>query len=217
MPAPTERTRLRRLHRKAAYDSVTIHAILDAMPVAHVGYLVDGLPVVTPTLQWRQADRIYWHGSAASRMQRRAAGGPVCVTVTLTDGMVLARSGFEHSVSYRTVMVFGTAQMVQGAAAKTAALKAMMDQLVPGRWEALRPLRAQEIRATTILTLPLTEASAKVSAGFATETPGDETWPVWAGVIPTGLLTGAPVPASDLPGDVALPDHVRRWRFGVAS
>ncbi len=216
MPAPTDRTRLRRLHRKAAYDAPTIHAILDAMPVAHVGHLVDGAPVVTPTLQWRAGDRIFWHGSAASRMQKRAAGGPVCVTVTLTDGIVLARSGFEHSVNYRTVMVFGTAAEVTGNAAKEAALKVLMDHLFPGRWEALRPVKARELKATTILTLPLSEASAKLSHGFATETPGDETWPVWAGVIPTGLVTGAPVPAPNLPAGIALPGHVARWRFGVS-
>jgi nitroimidazol reductase NimA-like FMN-containing flavoprotein (pyridoxamine 5'-phosphate oxidase superfamily) len=216
MPAPSPRTRLRRLHRKAAYDAATLYAILDAMPVAHVGHLVDGQPAVTPTLQWRVGEAIFWHGSAASRMQRKAAGGPVCVTVTLTDGMVLARSGFEHSVSYRSAMVFGEAREVKGAAAKEAALKAMMDRLFPGRWEALRPATAQEIKATTILTLPLSEASAKVSEGFATETPGDETWPVWAGVIPTGLTTGTPVPAPDLPPGIALPGHVARWRFGEA-
>lgn len=184
------------------------------MPVAHVGHLVDGQPVVTPTLQWRDGDAIFWHGSSASRMQKRAAGGPVCVTVTLTDGMVLARSGLEHSVNFRSVMVFGTATELRAAAAKEAALKAMMDRLFPGRWEALRPVRAQELKATAILTLPLSEASAKISDGFATESPGDETWPVWAGVIPTGLGTGAPVPAPDLPAGIGLPDHVARWRFG---
>ncbi len=214
MPAPSPRTRLRRLSRKAAYDAATIHAVLDAMPVAHVGHLVDGHPVVTPTLQWRQGAYVYWHGSAASRMQRKASGGPVCLTVTLTDGMVLARSGFEHSVSFRSVMVFGIAEEVAGAPAKEAALRAMMERMFPGRWETLRPPTPKEFRATTILRLPLSEASAKVSAGFATEAPGDETWPVWAGVIPTGLSTGAPVAAPDLPEGTHLPDHVARWRFG---
>jgi nitroimidazol reductase NimA-like FMN-containing flavoprotein (pyridoxamine 5'-phosphate oxidase superfamily) len=126
--APTPRTRVRRLHDKAAYDREVINAILDAMPVAHVGHIVDGFPVVTPTLQWREGDRIYWHGSSASRMQKRAAGEQVCVTVTLTDGMLLARSGLEHSVNYRCVMVFGTAELVEGAAAKEAHLKEMMEQ-----------------------------------------------------------------------------------------
>jgi hypothetical protein len=186
------------------------------MPVAHVGHLVDGQPVVTPTLQWRDGDAIFWHGSAASRMLRRAAGGPVCVTVTLTEGMVLARSGLEHSVNFRSVMVFGTATEVRGTAAREAALKAMMDRLFPGRWEMLRPPTAQEIKATAILTLPLTEASAKVSQGFATDPPADQAWPVWAGVIPTGLSTGMPVPAPDLPPGIAIPDHVTRWRFGEA-
>jgi uncharacterized protein len=212
--APSPRTRARRLHDKAAYDRALIDAILDAMPVAHVGHIVDGFPVVTPTLHWREGDRIYWHGSSASRMQKRAVGAQVCVTVTLTDGMVLARSGFEHSVNYRSVMVFGQADLVEGDAAKTARLRAMMEQMFPGRWELLRPITAQELKATRILSLPLTEASAKVSTGFATEPPEDVAWPVWAGVIPIGLTVGAPEPAPDLAPGVALLDHARLYRIG---
>jgi nitroimidazol reductase NimA-like FMN-containing flavoprotein (pyridoxamine 5'-phosphate oxidase superfamily) len=214
MPSPTPRTRARRLHHKAAYDRATIDAILDAMPVAHVGHLLDGHPVVTPTLQWRTGDRIFWHGSSASRMIRRAAGMPVCVTVTLTDGMVLARSGLEHSVNYRSVMVFGTAQPVTGTAAKTAALKAMMDRMFPGRWEELRPMTAQELKATAILSLPLTEASAKIGAGFPTDPPGDLSWPVWAGVLPLALTAGIPIPDPHLPPGLAVPEHVRGYQIG---
>lgn len=117
------------------------------MPVAHVGHVVDGVPVVTLTLQWREGDRVYCVGSSASRMQKRAAREQVCLTVTLTDGMVLARSGFEHSVNYRSVMVFGQAEVVADAA-KTAHLRAMMDQMFPGRWDQLRPITAQEVKAT---------------------------------------------------------------------
>lgn len=211
---PTPRTRARRLHHKAAYDRATIDAILDAMPVAHVGHLLDGMPVVTPTLQWRDGDRIFWHGSSASRMIRRAGGQPVCVTVTLTDGMVLARSGLEHSVNYRSVMVFGAAQPVTGTAAKTAALKAMMDRLFPGRWEALRPMTAQELKATAILSLPLTEASAKIGTGFPTDPPGDRDWPVWAGVLPLALTVGTPIPDPHLPEGIPLPAHVTGFRIG---
>lgn len=212
--APTPRTRVRRLHEKAAYDRAVIDAILDAMPVAHVGHIVDGFPVVTPTLQWREGDRIYWHGSSASRMQKRAAGEQVCVTVTLTDGMLLARSGLEHSVNYRSVMVFGTAELVEGAAAKEAHLKEMMEQLFPGRWDQLRPITAQELKATRILSLPLTEASAKISAGPPLDPPEDVAWPVWAGVLPIRLTMGTPEPAPDLAPGIALPDHARRYKIG---
>lgn len=211
---PSPRTRARRLQEKAAYDRATIDAILDAMPVAHVGHIVDGFPVVTPTLQWREGDRIYWHGSSASRMQKRAADAEVCVTVTLTDGMLLARSGLEHSVNYRCVMVFGRAEVVEGAAAKEAHLHTMMEQMFPGRWEQLRPITAQELKATRILSLPLTEASAKVSAGPPLDPPEDVAWPVWAGVLPIRLAMGTPEPAPDLAPGIALPDHAANYRFG---
>jgi nitroimidazol reductase NimA-like FMN-containing flavoprotein (pyridoxamine 5'-phosphate oxidase superfamily) len=211
---PSPRTRARRLHQKAAYDRSVIDAILDAMPVAHVGHIVDGFPVVTPTLQWREGDRIYWHGSSASRMQKRATGAQVCVTVTLTDGMVLARSGLEHSVNFRSVMVFGRADLVEGAAAKTAHLKAMMEGLFPGRWDQLSPITGQELKATRILSLPLTEASAKIGAGPPTDPPEDLAWPVWAGVIPIRLTLGAPEPAPDLAPGIAVPDHAGSYRIG---
>ncbi|HMS96903.1 MAG TPA: pyridoxamine 5'-phosphate oxidase family protein, partial [Tabrizicola sp.] len=203
--APSPRTRVRRLAYKAAYDRDTINGILDAMPVAHVGHVVDGFPVVTPTLQWREGDRIYWHGSSASRMQKRATGEQVCVTVTLTDGMLLARSGLEHSVNYRCVMVFGVAEVVEGPAAKEAHLKEMMEQLFPGRWDQLRPITAQELKATRILSLPLTEASAKVSAGPPLDPPEDVSWPAWAGVLPICLAMRAPEPAPALAPRLPLP------------
>jgi nitroimidazol reductase NimA-like FMN-containing flavoprotein (pyridoxamine 5'-phosphate oxidase superfamily) len=202
------------LHEKAAYDRSVIDAILDAMPVAHVGHVVDGFPVVTPTLQWREGDRLYWHGSSASRMQKHAAATEVCVTVTLTDGMVLARSGLEHSVNFRSVMVFGRAEVVEGAATKEAHLRTMMDQMFPGRWAELRPITAQELKATRILSLPLTEASAKVSAGPPSDPPEDRDWPVWAGVLPIRLAVGAPEPAPDLAPGFALPDYARDYRIG---
>jgi hypothetical protein len=212
--APSPRTRVRRLHEKAAYDRAAIDAILDAMPVAHVGHVVDGFPVVTPTLQWREGDRIYWHGSSASRMQKNAAGAQVCVTVTLVDGMVLARSGLEHSVNYRSVMVFGRAEVVEGAAAKEGHLRKMMEQMFPGRWDHLRPITTQELKATRILSLPLTEATAKISVGPPSDPPEDCAWPVWAGVLPIRLTMGAPEPAPDLAPGILLPDHARNYRIG---
>lgn len=214
MSAPSPRSRVRRLHEKAAYDRAVIDAILDACPVAHVGHVVDGFPVVIPTLQWREGDRIYWHGSSASRMQKNAAAAQVCVTVTLTDGMVLARSGLEHSVNYRSVMVFGQAEVVDGVEAKTAHLRAMMEQMFPGRWDQLRPMTAQELKATRILSLPLTEASAKISAGPPQDPPEDRSHPVWAGVLPIRLAVGKPEPAPDLAPGIAVPPHASRFRIG---
>ena len=213
-PAPSPRSRARRLQDKAAYDRAVIDAILDAMPIAHVGHIVDGFPVVTPTLQWREGDRIYWHGSSASRMQKRAAGAQICLTVTLIDGMVLARSGLEHSVNYRSVMVFGEAELVEGPDVKEAHLRVMMDQLFPGRWDQLRPITAQELKATRILSLPLTEASAKVSAGPPVDSPEDKGWPVWAGVLPIRLIVDPPEPAPDLVEGLATPDHALTYRIG---
>ena len=213
--APSPRTRARRMHEKAAYDRSVIDAILDAMPVAHVGHVVDGFPVVTPTLQWREGDRIYWHGSSASRMQRKSAAAQVCVTVTLTDGMLLARSGLEHSVNYRCVMVFGEAVEVTDPEAKAEHLRVMMEQMFPGRWATLRPMTAQELKATAILSLPISEASAKISAGMPLDPPEDQTWPVWAGVLPIELTMGAPIPAPDMPEGIAAPDYLRAYRFGV--
>ncbi len=207
-------TRARRLHHKATQDRAVIDAILDAMPVAHVGHLVGDQPVVTPTLQWRMGDRVFWHGSSASRMIRRAGGTKVCLTVTLTDGMVLARSGLEHSVNYRSVMVFGEARAVQGPDAKTRALKVMMDRMFPGRWDALRPMTAQELKATAILSLPLTQASAKISAGPPTDPPEDVTWPVWAGILPVRLMMDPPEPAPDLAPGLSVPDHASAYRLG---
>ena len=196
--APTPRTRLRRLHDKAAYDADTIRAILDAQPLAHIGHLIDGAPAVTPTLQWRIGERVYWHGSAASRMIKASAGQAVCLTVTLLDGLVLARSGLEHSVNFRSVMVFGVAEPVSDPATKARHLETMIEQMFPTRWAQLRPMTVQELKATAVLSLPISEASAKIGAGMPTDPPDDVNWPVWAGVVPIrqvldpGEADGAP-------------------------
>lgn len=216
MPARPPITRARRMHQKASYDPAVIGALLDALPLAHVGHLIDGLPVVTPTLQWRMGGRIYWHGSAASRMMKAAAAAPVCVTVTALDGMVLARSGLEHSVNYRSVMVFGRAEPVRAAADKAAALEAMMERLFPGRWAALRPMTAQELKATAILSLPIGEASAKIDAGGPADPDEDRAWPVWAGVLPLRIEAGAARPAPDLAAALAAdpPPYLAAFRLG---
>ena len=194
MTAPTNRTRLRRLHEKAAYDPAVIKAILDAQPLAHIGHLIDGIPAVTPTLQWREGDLVYWHGSSASRMIRAATGAQVCLTVTLLDGLVLARSGLEHSVNFRSVMIFGQAEPVTDPKAKARHLEIMIDQMFPDRWSQLRPMTAQDIKATALLSLPITEASAKIGSGRPTDPPEDMEWPVWAGTIPLTQSVGQPNP-----------------------
>ena len=212
--APSPRTRVKRLHELARYDRAAIDAILDAMPVAHVGYLVDGAPFVTPTLQWREGDRVYWHGSAASRFLKRAMDHDVCLTVTITDGMVLARSGLNSSVNYRSVMALGRAEAVRGAKQKERHLEAMMERMFPGRWATLRPATAQELKATTVLSLPLDEVSAKVATGMPKDDEADYTWPVWAGVVPVRMTAGPPLPDPRNLTSLAVPDHAARYRIG---
>ena len=210
--APSPRTRLRRLHDKAAYDFATIAAVLDAQPLAHIGHLVNGAVCVTPTLQWREGARVFWHGSAASRMIKAALAAPVCLTVTTLDALVLARSGLEHSVNFRSVMAFGQPEAVTDPKAKALHLEAMMDRLVPGRWPQLRPMTAQELRATAVVSLALTEASAKIGAGPPTDPPDDMDWPVWAGIIPLRQVLGTPEPAPGLAAGLTPP--VRFPAFG---
>jgi nitroimidazol reductase NimA-like FMN-containing flavoprotein (pyridoxamine 5'-phosphate oxidase superfamily) len=214
MQAPTKRTKLKRLHEYGRYDRGTIYAILDAMPVAHVSYVLDGAPVVTPTLQWREGDRIYWHGSAASRMLETAKDMPVCVAVMLIDGLVLARSGFNHSVNYRSAMLFGNAEAVKEAAAKTKHLETFMERILPGRWPALRPMSTKELKATTILTIPIDEASAKVTSGMPKDDDEDYAFPVWAGIIPISLFVHAPESdPRNLPG-LEVPEHAKSFNIG---
>ncbi len=207
--APTKRSRLRRLNEKAAYDLATIHAILDAQPLAHIGHLVEGAPVVTPTLQWREGDRVYWHGSAASRMIRASTDHPVCLSVTLLDGLVMARSGLEHSVNFRSVMLFGTAELVRDPAIRARHLETMIDQMFPDRWPQLRPMTAQELKATAVLSLPIDEASAKIGEGMPTDAPEDLAWPVWAGVIPIRQVLDEAQPDGTAP--MAAPPVIRRF------
>jgi uncharacterized protein len=184
------RLRVKREPQRARYDRETVDAILDEALICHLGFAVDGRPYVIPTLHARVGDRLYVHGSAASRMLRHVAtGAEVCVTVTLFDGLVLARSVFNHSVDYRSAMVFGRATLVEGDE-KVAALRALTEQLAPGRWDEARQPTAKELKATWILSLPLDEASAKVRTGPPEDEPEDLDLPVWAGVVPVHLAAG---------------------------
>ena len=211
--ATSERTRVKRASELAVYDHAAIHAILDAMPLAHIGYVIDGAPHVTPTLQWREGERMFWHGSAASRMLEAIEGRPVSINVTIFDGMVLARSGFAHSVNYRSVTLFGVAEVVRDPEEKTRALDRFMDLTFPGRRPDLRPMSAKELKATTVLSMSIAEASAKVSAGPPTDQE-DAAWPVWAGVIPLVLTVSPPIPADDMPDGIAVPDYARGFKIG---
>jgi nitroimidazol reductase NimA-like FMN-containing flavoprotein (pyridoxamine 5'-phosphate oxidase superfamily) len=206
---PTKRTRVKRLPKRGHYDRATVHAILDAAVVAHVGYVIGGEPYVTPTAFWRRGERVYWHGSAASRMLETIEGGsPVCFTVSLLDGFVMARSGFHHSINYRAVMVFGLAHKLTDEREKLQALEDFSERLFPGRWAGLRPVSRKEIKATTVLAMDLKECSAKVRTGPPIDDDEDYTLPIWAGVVPVRLVVGDPIDDErNLPG-VGRPDHL---------
>ena len=213
--AVTERTRVKRIHERGHYDRETVHAILDAGMICHMGFAVDGKPFVVPTAYWREDDTIYVHGSSASRTLRSLRGGiEVCIAVTHVDGLVLARSGFHHSINYRSVMIFGTAELVEDADERMAALKAFMDRVTPGRWDEVRPPDAQEFKATMVLRVPLVEVSAKVRTGPPIDDDDDYALPCWAGVVPLGTATGQPIPDPKLPDGVPVPDYATNFKLG---
>ena len=205
MKAKSDLVRVRRLPERGLYTQKDIDAVLDAAPFCHIAHLIDGQPVCTPTLHWRIRDRVYWHGSVASRMLRNSAGARVCLTATVLDGWVLARSAFNHSANYRAVMCFGAPETIDDDGQKAQLLEAFTEQRFPGRWAQLRPVTRKELRATTILTMPLDLASAKVRSGPPDDPPRDCSWPVWAGVIPvTQRILRAEV-APDVPKDAKRP------------
>ena len=200
--APTEKTKLGRYPVRGVFDKEKVHAILDEGFLCHVGFAVDGQPFVIPTGYARSGDRIYIHGSAASRMLRTLDGGvDVCVTVTLLDGLVLARSGFHHSMNYRSVVVLGKARLVTDPQEKVDALRSFTNHVVPGRWEQVRPPTEQELKATSVLALDLNEVSAKMRSGPPIDDEEDYVLPIWAGVVPVRTEFGKPSPdARVLPG-----------------
>jgi len=209
----TPRTTVRRMAKRAAYDREAIHSILDRAMVCHAGFVADHAPTVLPTLHARIGDRLYLHGSAANHMLRTAAAGAeICVTVTMIDGLVLARSAFHHSVNYRCAVIFGRAKRVDDPVRKLAAMRALVEHIVPGRWAATRAPNQKEIAATLILELPIDEASAKIRTGGPIDDEADHALPHWAGVIPLRLVALAPAPDARLDRSIPLPAHVCDYR-----
>ena len=205
----TDRTRVKRLPNRGAYDRETIYAILDAGFICHVGYVMDGQPYVIPTGYARIGDDLYIHGSSASRMLRNMAQGvDVCVTVTLVDGLVLARSAFHHSINYRSVVVLGKATLVEDAAEKDKALEAFTEHIIPGRWPEIRWPNELELKATSVLKLPIEEASAKIRVGDPKDDEEDYAMDIWAGVLPLSTVPGEPIADGRLKEETPVPEHV---------
>jgi nitroimidazol reductase NimA-like FMN-containing flavoprotein (pyridoxamine 5'-phosphate oxidase superfamily) len=203
---PTERTGLKRLPQRGVYERDTIYNILDEAFVCHAGFIVNGEPVVLPMAYGRVGNALYLHGSAAGRMLRALARGiPVCVTVTLLDGLVLARSAFHHSMNYRSVVVFGTALVVEDKIAKLKALRSLSEHVMPGRWVEVREPNDAELKQTLVLRLPLTEVSAKIRTGPPIDEETDYNLPVWAGELPLSLVVGEPIADPRLLAGIELP------------
>ena len=209
---PTERTQVHRLPKRGSYDRDTVYGILDEGLVCHVGFVAEGKPVVIPTGYGRKGDTLYVHGSTASRMLRTLGkGADVCVTVTLVDGVVLARSAFHHSMNYRSVVIFGKATVLEEPAQKLEALRVFTEHVAPGRWQDVRKPSEKELQATTVLAIPLEEVSAKVRTGPPLDDEEDYQLSVWAGVLPLALTPTSPLPDDGLPKEIPVPEYVRRY------
>lgn len=211
----TARTKLERLPKRGSRERETIYRILDEALVCHVGFTVDEQPYVIPTGYARDGDRLLIHGSALSRMLRALAWeADVCVTVTLLDGLVLARSAFHHSMNYRSVIIFGRAKVVSGEQEKLDALRAFTEHVLPGRWKDVRPPSENELKATLVLSLDIDEASAKIREGAPVDDEADYELDIWAGVIPLRLTAGAPVDDAKLNEGVIVPQYARSYKRG---
>jgi nitroimidazol reductase NimA-like FMN-containing flavoprotein (pyridoxamine 5'-phosphate oxidase superfamily) len=209
---PTPRTTVKRRAQRGVYDHGAVLRILDEALVCHLGFVVDGQPFVLPTAYARIGDVLYLHGSPSNRMLRTGKGGVgVCVTVTLLDGLVLARSAFHHSMNYRSVVLLGTAEEVADPAEKRAAFAALVEHVTPGRYASVRPPTDDEVTGTLVLRLPITEGSAKVRSGPPIDDEEDYAWPVWAGVIPLAVQAGTPIPDPRLDPEHATPAHARAY------
>lgn len=208
----TPRTKVKRIPKRGVYDRDAIYAILDEAFICHVGFTVEDKPFAIPTAYARIGDRLVIHGSAASRMMRLLAEGiDVCVTVTILDGLVLARSAFHHSMNYRSVVIFGKATLVEGEEEKNEALRAFTEHVIPGRWPEIRWPSKKELKGTTVLTLPIEEASAKVRSGPPIDDEEDYSMDVWAGVLPLAMMPGEPVDDERLANGIAVPSYVSRY------
>jgi nitroimidazol reductase NimA-like FMN-containing flavoprotein (pyridoxamine 5'-phosphate oxidase superfamily) len=210
--SPTTRTRVKRLRKRASYDRDAIYSILDTALVCHVGFAIDSQPYVIPTLHVRIADRLYIHGSAASRMLGAAADGtPMAITVTHIDGLVLARSAFHHSVNYRSVVILGAATLVTDPTEKFAVMKGLLDHVAPGRWDHIRHPNEKELAVTSVLSIPIVEASAKIRSGDPIDDEPDYALPVWAGQIAIATKTLTPVADARLDASTPIPAHVMEY------
>jgi uncharacterized protein len=209
---PTERTRLRRKPGRGSYDRDLVHAILDEALICHVGFVDGGQPYVIPMIHAREGETLYLHGSTVNRMLDELSGGArCCLTATLVDELVLARSARQHSLNYRSVMVLGTAREVTDGDEKGRAMRAVVDHIAPGRSAEVRGPDTKEMETTAIVSLAIEEASAKVRTGPPIDKREDLDLPYWAGQLPLALGTGEPIPATDLPGGIPVPEHLRLW------
>ena len=209
----TPKTTLTRNPNRADYDRDVVNKIIDATPLCHVSYIIDGRPYVTPTLQWREGDTIFWHGSSASRFLRQIVGKEVCMAITHFDGFVLARSSFHHSINYRSVMLFGTATQIKDSK-KNALLDSFVENLIPGRLENLRQMTDQEAKATTVFSMPIDEGSAKVRTGPPVDDDEDYGLPIWAGVLPISQVLHDPIPDPKNLAGLEVPQHIRDFKLG---
>ena len=213
--AVTPRNRVKRMHERGSYDKEAVFAILDAALLCHVSYVIDGQPFCTPTLFWREGEMLYWHGSSASRMLRHLkTGTPACLTVSHLDGLVLARSGFHHSVNYRSAMCFGTARFIEDEAEKKRALEHLVDRFYRGRTATLRPIQPQEFKASMVVRMPIEEASAKVRAKNVADDEEDYALSLWAGVIPVAQVIGGAEPCPRLVPGTQMPANLSAYRPG---
>ena len=210
--APTQRSQIKRIPKRGNYETQVIYDILDEALICHIGFTANNQPFVIPTAYGRIDDKLYIHGSPASRMLRTLNQGiDVCVTVTLLDGLVLARSAFHHSMNYRSVVIFGTANLVDDIEEKSEALRAFTEHVIPQRWQEARQPNKQELQGTMVLSLPLQEASAKIRTGMPNDDEPDYSLPIWAGVLPLQIVPGKPIADERLIQGVKVPDYVENY------
>lgn len=211
MQPPSPRATVKRLPERGRYDQAIVHEVLDQAMICHVAFVFDDAPVVIPTIHARAGGILYLHGSPASRMMRSIVGAPVCVAATIVDGIVAARSLFHHSLNYRSVVIFGTARVVEDPEERMTAFRAITEHMLPGRWEEARPPSVKEDKGTKLLAIDIDEASVKVRTGPPGDDDGDLASDIWAGVIPLRVVAGPVEPSPDLTQGIDVPESVRRY------